>query len=577
MTFDPTKATQRLEAGKSIEYWFTQIEWVRRQRTKMIRAFAGTSYGKALGFGKMNQSSMVPLMQMTGQAYSTILAYHCPQFRLKAKAPEKRAFAMRWQTSLNKRVKSLQFEETLRSCAIDAFFLMAIMKTYRGQDPVGRVSMDDFVFDAGLADVRRSPFFADRYRVPLEWCRNNPAMDQSIVKKWKPVKRSERNQNSDEAWHLTSGGDSDEGEFSEMIELSDVYFADSQHVGTWRVEGNFELQMDERPAQWVKWKPAPFGPFRLCRFISAPDNAIPISPGSGVADMYAFVNALLRKVAFRAINQKDVIAFLMGDDADARKLRDASEVGMISMKDPNNVQVKKMLGVDQPLWSLFLSMLQIAKQSGGNLDAMLGLNQSADTLGQSEQIMAQVGRREAEYRSRWTQFVSEVGEDIADDMIDNPDLSIDARRPLGSTEYTVDASWRPPDQMPREMAIQDADISVLPYSMEYQTPQQIMERRMGNLGALAPYMPIGMQQGTTLNFKRVVESIADLSDDPEFNNFFDHNGLPLEQAGEEGQANLEPNTPKEYLHKNQTVGNGGGGNMLQQLSMQMGQQPAGAA
>ena len=36
----------------------------------------------------ISPKAMLPLIQMTGQAYSVLLAYHCPRFRMEAKAPE---------------------------------------------------------------------------------------------------------------------------------------------------------------------------------------------------------------------------------------------------------------------------------------------------------------------------------------------------------------------------------------------------------------------------------------------------------------------------------------------------------
>jgi hypothetical protein len=575
MTFDPGKPVQRQKVGKSIEYWFTMLDWVRTNRTRMLKGFCGSRYGRELGFGRTSPKAMLPLLQKTGQAYSVLLAYHCPKYRMTAKSLESRGFAKRWQTGLNKRVEQVQLEKTLRLCAIDAFLLMTVMKTYRGQYPVGRVSLDNFVWDAGLGDIRRSPFYTDRYRVPLEWCRKNPLMDQSIVKKWTPVRRSEKSANSNESWQLTEGGDSDEGEFDEMVELADTYFADSSHVGTWQCQGNFELQMDDKPAMWLPWRQNEYGPFRICSFNDVPDNAIPISSAAGIYDMFCFVNVLLRKVAFRAANQKDVISFAAGQEGDARRVKTAGEIDMVQMNDPKGIAVHKMLGVDQPLWSLLLSMLTLYKQSS---DTTIGNDPFAETLGQEQAVTERVERREGEVSKKWAGFLSEIGEDIADDMYDNPELTIEARRKVVG-DYTVDASWLPPEQMERVGSIDRYEIRVVAGSTEYKTPQQILKGRMEKMGAMAPYIPIGMQQGVTPNIRRMVESLADLDDDDEFVEWWDYNGLPLEQAGEgEGTPKFDDGQTKEYIHKSQPSGNpGGAGGRMQQLLTQMAPQQAAMA
>lgn len=558
------------KVGRAIEQHNTRLSWMRQQRTKAIRDFAGTHFGRSL-LGGAAKKAMLPLCQMQAQTYSVALAYQCPRYTLTPDDPAAKAFSKNWETALNVHVTNIRLEKTLRQLAIDAFMLMAIWKTYHGDEFGGRVSPDDFVWDIGYADMRRSSFLADRYRLPmsqaqsLDWIENRAAMDRL-----RPSPRSQRDRSQPYAWQLTEGPSLDEGEFEEEVEFADVYYPRDNIVETWPVKGQFQLITDDGPLSTQRWREvSELGPFRKCTFIDVPDNAVPVSPYAGVRDMGLFVNALLNKVAFRAQNQKDLLMYQEGEQELAAKIQRAREIDFVGSSNPQGVIPVKMLGVDQPLYQLSGFMYGLWKEGGGNLDALLGLKATASTLGQSEMIGQRVAAREGEFKGRWTSFVSEIGEDAKQDMFDHPTLTVPARRQVGTTQYSVDATWHPPDKQERHGTADQYKCKVVPESMGYKTSEDKLQSRFGALNALAPFLGMGAQQGTTLDFRRIVEDIADLQDDPDFKSWFDYNGVPMDQAAGGGQDAPTPNDgPNGNYTRTNVSQNGGGalGQLLQQMA-----------
>lgn len=353
MSFDPASRTDRLKLARAIEWWRRNLDWAYSNRATLVSDLAGESYGKKIGPRMSRQ--LLPLLQMTAQAYSMVLAYQSPRYRMTARSQEGKVFAKRWEAALNHRVQRLALGAMFRELALDAFLMMAVSKAYRGERPVGRTSVDDLVFDAGMGDLRQSQFIADRYRRPLDWARNNPVFDPKEAARLEPISRSERSEGERAAGDISNGADSEEGEVEPMVVLSDVWVPSCGCVGTWAIRRGFELNMERPPLAWQQWRENEYGCYRIGALFTVPDNAVPLSIAASTREQFRFVNDLLYKVAFRARNQKDLSVFPPGHEKEAQKLQRAGEFETLSLSEPDALTFKQCLGVDQPLWSLALS------------------------------------------------------------------------------------------------------------------------------------------------------------------------------------------------------------------------------
>src|SRR3972149_6163666 len=145
---------------------------------------------------------------------------------------------------------------------------------------------------------------------------------------------------------------------------------------------------------------------------------------------------------------------------------------------------------------------------------MVGLAPRAGTATQAQLIDKQVGAKLAESRRRVNRFVSELGEDVGGMLFDDPARVIPGRRTVPGTDLSIDASWYPPDQLPRRGSLADYEVVVEPYSMEFRSPQERLAGIYGFLQQIRPFIPLAQQQGEEFQFRALLEDVAELSDEP---------------------------------------------------------------
>lgn len=528
-------------------HWRRQLRPFCMHRRDMIAAYAGSRYSEELGFG-LPPKILVNLIQLTAMAYSVALAYNRPRYKLTTFNPANRQFAKQWQHSLNTYVARLKLERIVREIVLDAFFWQGIGKTYGGDEPFARVSPDDFVIDCGGGHPAKAAFICDRYRVPLEEARADERFDPREAKKLEPSRKAERLARSEQTESLTTGIDDDEGEIEPMVDLVDVCLPRDGMCYTWPVMSNFEI-FDRPPLGGVD-ESRDMGPYSLLNFITVPDNALPTSPCDAIYDLFLLFNGLFRKLAIRAKKLRDIPIYKPGGEEDLRNLMRAEDLQAMKVNDKENVGLMRLFNLDQQLNAFTFSVMEVFKQGSGNLDAMIGLAPTAETASQSAEISQKVGERQAHYRNRTNEFMSEVGTYLGDHMFHSRDLVVPGTQRIGSTEISVDATWYPPHIMERAGLFEDYEINVEPYSMEYTSPMARLARTNEQLQML---LPVTQQQGIPFNAPAYLEYAADLSDSPELLTFFNLDALPQQPLAGDGQV-AQSNQPHEYIRRNVSQG-----------------------
>ena len=230
----------------------------------------------------------------------------------------------------------------------------------------------------------------------------------------------------------------------------------------------------------------------------------------------------------------------------------------------------KLGGVDHTITAFSQQILELFKQSAGNLDAMAGLGPQSSTATQDTLIHQQVGRREASSKRQVSKFVSELGMDVAELILEDPVLVLPGSRTIHNTKNEVDASWYPDELLPRVGSFLDYSVHVDPYSMEYRSPAE----RLGALRqtlqqGILPMMDIITQQGGQFNVQKYLEMEAELQDLPRLGELFTFTGPPPPENVPQGDMTKSPGGPKEYIRKNVSMG-GNSNSRMQTATQEMG-------
>lgn len=555
---NPLNRNSRESFNKAVAHWVRAFRPVRTNRREQICHAAGHRYSQETGLGQCDKV-LVNTVQLMVVSLSVALSYNRPRYKASTSNAANRGFARFCQDSLNEYVKRMKMEREARKVVLDGIFWMGVGFCY-GEKPFSRVSVDDYLFDAGKGDLNKGDWYMHRYRVPLEEARSNPRFEPKLARRLEPSKKADR-PGREEAAETISIADHDEGEVDAMVDLADVYDRRSGECYTWPCHGNFEV-FDQAPLDSQQCER---NPFRMLCYFEIPDNALPVSLIDAIYDNALILNGLLRKLANRAKKLRDIPIYKPGAEDDMRRAMLASDLEAVKVTDKDSIGLLKLFGLDQQLNAFTFQLLELIKQGGGNLDDLAGLAPTAETLGQSQEITRRVDQRIASYRAKTNEFFADVGGDIFEAMYHDPELVIRRHQPIPNTTFSVDASWWPPHLMERPAPFEEFDITIEPYSMEYEHPFTKFNKLVQALQVVDPLM---QRQGIPFNGQRFLEEAADLLDAPQLLEFYDFGGLPLEMAEE--QQGAASNAPHEYIRRNVSQGANSNGR-LQQLMQQQSQ------
>lgn len=551
----------------------------RRNRLEMVKAFVGNHYSD----DGADVRTIVNLMQQTADLYTIALAAQCPRVKITTQYRELWPFAFRYTQSLNNLIKEMRLERTLQKIVLDAFFTVGIAKVYRGDaglvqldedvwaDPgkpyVDRISIDDFLVDMSVADIRKAKFIGDEYRVSWQRVQDEELFDRAVVAKLAPTSKYDNDQIKTR--QISAGAITDHDEYEPMITLIDVYLPELNVVATFAKDARL------KPLIVRQWDGPEGGPYHILDFCDVPDNLLGLAPAANLKELHDLYNALFCKQAAQARRQKTNPVFAPGAEGDAERMRDAKDGQWVKSVDPQKINVVSQGGVDPANVAFSITVGDMFDRMGGNVSAMGGLGQQAATYGQEQLIYGAVGRAEGKRLQRVHAFTAEVLRDTGhlmwyDAMMSFP---VAAEHRPGSGIY-VESGWSPEQ---REGDFWQYNFDVVPFSMAYEPPEiklQKLERAMDFAGKLLPAIEAG---GGTLDVQEIFEDYAEALGAPEVKRWFTF-AVPstYQRPGPEGESShLPQKTTREYVRRN--VPTGGTPQARSQILQQMALGKAGGA
>lgn len=567
---------------RAIQTSFRNLITYRQSSRRLIKQYAGSDYAHPVLRGNSIKGPLptVNLIHQTAEAYTQALAYNCPRFNITTWRPDAKSFVEKWKIALNNLVHMIRLEIELQPVILDAFIRVGRVKLllpdsprvmtdsdpYIEQGPpyVARVGGDNWVHDTICTDIRRAGFLGDKYLMRMEDIAKSDIFPSSFYNRLVPIRPGDNGDEYERSSTLsTSGYDQHEVDIDDMVELADIYLPRERLIITVPVNHQFIVTTGARPLV-REWTGGETGPYHLLTFADVPDNAMPMSIAENLYGLCALYNNLLMKAASRALKEKDVAWYTAAGADDMKRITHAGDMVPVRIDHKDSVGTFKMGGADSQLLLFDMNVQEIFNRQAGNIDMMLGLAPSAPTASQEAQLGQAVSGKQAQLRRRTNDFVSGIGEGLSEIMWHNPDLFIPGTREPVPGLGPIDASWYPPDLMPRIGDFRDYNMPVEAYSMEYKSPQQRLNNVMSLMQTTMPMMPLLQQMGSEFDGPGFVQKISELADSPEFASFWRHNGLP--QQSPEGNSPVGANQPREYIRTN--VAGGATGQGRQQQMMQ---------
>jgi hypothetical protein len=421
-----------------------------------------------------------------------------------------------------------------------------------GQPFVSNVSLDNFVYDMGATRFSQVKFAGDAYRIPHADLSNADIYDQEAVRDIKPTSKFGTDQ--DRLERISRGYEVDQDELEPMVDLIDIWVARDRMIYTFELDRQASLFIPKgRCLAQMPWEGPEQGPYHLLSFSDVPENIMPTSIIADLAELSRVVNSIMRKQSKRARSQKKLMTYTPAAAEGAGKAIRAGDDAAVEVLDPKQIGVLQLGGVDAANAQFMTQAMQIFKEQAGNLDAMLGLNAQADTVGQEQLIHGAVGKKVASMQTRVVDFTCRIIHDLMYLLWNDRYKRMPGEVPIeGSDLGGFPADWTPEERIGNFLQYEfDVDI----YSMPYASPAQKAAATTQVLGQLMPAAPLLMQQGGTIDFQELVNQFAELYNIPRLKDIIKFTGVPDTAGGGGEQPGMANSTTRTYNR----VNSGGGG------------------
>jgi hypothetical protein len=556
---NPNDEKDRTRLFRAVEASYRALNPFRRLNSELVKEYAGTGYGGQ----RTGQETIVALMTQVTDAYGLALAANRPRVLLTAQNPELTYFARHFGVALNSLIEEIGLEFKLRQWVLDAFFCVGVIKVHladsgfvqleqgRWADPgkpyASNVNLDNWVHDMGATSWDQVKFAGDTYRIPFADLEESDIYDPAAVADLKPTTKNSLE--GDRLDEIAKGSEVDQDELEPMIDLCDLWIPREGKIYTFALDNRHHFQMKGKPLAEMPWDGNELGPYHLLGFNDVPENIMPTSPASHLSALARMANNLYRKQKRQAQRQKDVYCFRPGDAKSAEQIRNAEDGQMVSTDEPDAVKVVKQGGVDPGNQAFLLGTIEMFDRMAGNLTATLGLGAQADTASQEQLIHGAVSKKEASMSFRVVDGTTRLVKDLAHMLWKDQYRVSHGQIPIDGTDgYSVDATWTPDD---REGDFFDYKIEVDAYSMRYKSPAE----RLGTITQtltqfIMPALPMMAQQGLGVDFKKVIDTIAELANEPRLKEIITTPGIPLEEGqGPGDEMPAPPSTTRSYIRK----------------------------
>ncbi len=527
----------------AVEWSVRQLDEPRKHRVRAVRQYVGSHYAQ----GGADRCVPTNLLELAVTIYVQNLAARAPRVAITTSVDHLKPFARNMKLALDQVPGEIGLASTLRRAVVEAIFGLGVCKVGlcssghavlghdAGEPFVDLVSLDDYFVDMSAKSRAGIQFEGNDYWLGIDAARALHDGDASSVEPDEHTVHGERGEQRAEGISTNEGGDS----YGDKVWLRDVWLPETRELLTYGVKGRKIFRK-------IFWDGPEHGPYHVLGYTDVPGNLLPLPPASLWVDLHELANSMFRKLAKQAEAKKTVAAFSGGNDEDVDTLKQASDGDGVKYTG----QKPEMLavgGIDAPTLAFYLQVKDQFNYIAGNLDALGGLSPTADTATQDKLLSSAAGARMDRMKAGTLSFARDIFEALAWYEWTDPVRKRTISKPVEGTDIVLEREW---SEETREGDFLDYNFDVDPYSMEESTPTtrlqkvgQVLER------FVFPALPMIQQQGGQLDYRKLMELVARLSNVDELRGLINF-GEPVQgepQQGGDANPVLKPaNTTRTY-------------------------------
>jgi hypothetical protein len=355
---------------------------------------------------------------------------------------------------------------------------------------------------------------------------------------------------NDRTSDLSSGNSITKTEYRRYVELWDLWLPGDKLLVT------LPFQQGLGPLEVRDWEGPERGPFHVLAFSTIPGNATPSGPVQQLVELQDLYSTLFNKLGRQAKRQKTITAASGAAEASgaASRIKDAQDGEIIITDHVDSVKEMNYGKIDPANMQFVAYLKELFSYMAGNLDAMGGLSQQGDTLGQEQLLVQSSSQMLLDLQTKTTEFTREVVTDLCWYLYSDPFVELALSKDItgyGSIPFKWSAERRKEDFFAYVFLVE-------PYSLQAKGPQQRLNSILQIVTqVLLPLSPQMGEWGMQINLKKFVELVAKYGDMPELNDLISSEVQMQHQPGLAGQQVTpgrrplqSPTTTRNYVRKN---------------------------
>lgn len=562
MPFDPENSSHLAQLNTAVEWSDGKLNAFRKNRMQFIRQTVGKHYGE-------NGSSdrvPIPMIAIGTTLFHRQMVSPGPQALITTKIRDLEPGAADLTLVTNHRINEMNLQQTISDVALESLYSISVVKVGISVDGTpsqdgdyvhdpGEFFMDviepeDLILDMSARRYGQIGYIGNRFRVPLDWARDNPQFDRKLRGALQ-ASDSEKVADldaEDRAESLTRGSGFMIEEYIPHIDLMELWLPKENMVLTFSSTGGPPLRVIER-----RRGARPL--FRFPRLITVPGNIMPLPVVALWMDLHEATNNSYNKAVRQCDRQKTVTGVQGNAKDDGQRVLEANDGDMILLDNPSAVAEFSTGGQSQSNLAMAIWSKDMLDWAGGNWSSIGGLAAQSDTVGQDKLLADNASQAIQHIQDAMREFTKELTMDVAYEEWHNPLSKVRLQKPIGNTGYSVPIEWNPERRMGDFL---DYNFDCNPYSRRSRSPQERINEVTGFVTKiLLPIMPDLAQNGKAIDWEAFFKLFADYADLPEINRLITY--MQGEQypgrTAEQGSGGGKPtDTTRRYVRENRPAG-----------------------
>jgi hypothetical protein len=589
-TINPLNADDMTDLQDAVNRSRIALSYARTNRRKMIEQYVGSHYGREGSSEKVP----VPLLEQMIAIFMRSLVANAPKVLIHTPHLELKPTAEVFTQVSNALIRQIELGETFRLWALDALFDFGIVKVGRAVGPTvttmgfehritnpycDRVSLDDWVHDTGSARWEKCTFMGNLVRVSMEEMRNfGDLYDKAGLDQLQVVEDRQTDETGTQRSEQIALGSEGCVDWKDQTLVWELYLPMENLLLTLPASRGGQNSLDwTKPLLVREYEGPDEGPFHRLYFGDVPDNIMPLAPVHTLIDLHMLANNLFRKLDDQARRQKEFGVGQKGGETDAVAIMDVKDAAVIMVEDPAAFTTARIGGPDQVNLAFFMAVTQLFSKHAGNLDALGGLQPTAETLGQEELMASGASKKLSGMRARMLSATEKVVRALNWYLWDEPFGLRPYELKTPDSGMTISGLWRPSDRMGDFMQY---NFDIDQYSMVDITPAQRFAQLMQFVqNVLMPALPMLQAEGGRLNFKALLKLAERQGGLHEISELVEWAGGPPIDALQPLQDIQQPAKPAVTTRRYERINKPGAsqqGNEATMMRSLLGQNPQGA-